>query len=95
MHGREKVVETPGGVGSAVAQPIELFRGPIYGIVDGQLVNVIGVTDLPGMSLAYICADPDEGWTAPVPFSETRIFPTLTRAALQALLETERNTGRT
>lgn len=69
-----------GGKGSTATQeqssktPVTLFSEPRpFGIVDGELVEILGVTDIPGMSPAYICSD-EQGWSAPVPFRETRIF---------------------
>lgn len=70
-------------------QPTPIVLGhPYFAIVDGEFVNVLGTTDIPGMSPAYWCADNYEGHSAPVSFLEARIFPT----AQQALqyLENER-----
>ena len=37
--------------------PGSLFDQPRWGIVDGELVEINGVTDVPGMSPAYLCSD--------------------------------------
>lgn len=62
---------------------IRLFSQPWFGIVDGQLVEVLGVTDIPNMSLAYLCRDVEEGWSAPVPYSQVQLFPTLNQNVIQ------------
>ena len=60
--------------------PIVLAANPYFAIVDGELVNVLGTTDVPGMSPAYWCSDNDEGHSAPVSFLEARIFTTAQQA---------------
>ncbi len=71
-----------------VKQPITLTAGrELFAIVDGELVNVIGATDIPGMSPAYWCSD-NQGHSAPVSFRDARIF-TNAQQALQ-VLEQER-----
>jgi hypothetical protein len=62
----------------------------LVAIVDGELVNVIGGGDIPGMSPVFWCAD-DQGHPAPVSFREARIFTN----AQQALQVLERERGLT
>ena len=66
-----------------LASPIFLAAYPLFAIVDGELVNVLGTTDIPGMSPAYWCSD-SQGISAPVSFREARIFTTA-QEALQVL----------
>jgi hypothetical protein len=63
--------------------PMALYDTPRFGIVDGELVEINGVTDVPGMSPVYLCSD-NQGWSALVPFRETRFFNTA-RQAIDAL----------
>jgi hypothetical protein len=69
-------------------QPISLAATPLFAIVDGELVNVLGTTDIPGMSPAYWCSD-RQGISAPVSFREARVFPTAQEAL--GVLEQERS----
>lgn len=82
------------GSGGAIGATIQWFDTPAYGILDDQIVDVNGVMDLRGFSLAYLCADPETGDNAPVPYDELRFFRTATRAALKQLLEAERRNQR-
>lgn len=59
--------------------PIQLAPREYFAIVDGELVNVIGTTDVPGMSPAYWCAD-SNGTSAPVSVLEAKIFTTAQQA---------------
>ncbi len=68
-------------------QPISLAATPLFAIVDGELVNVLGTTDIPGMSPAYWCSD-RQGISAPVSFREARVFTTAQEAL--GVLEQER-----
>ena len=54
--------------------PVSLFDQPRWGIVDGELVEINGVTDVPGMSPCYLCSDGKDGWSALVPFRENRVL---------------------
>jgi hypothetical protein len=85
---------TPGGESQTPKTPVSLFDQPRWGIVDGELVEINGVTDVPGMSPAYLCSDGKEGWSALVPFRETRYFNTA-RQAIDALQTMGRTTGTT
>jgi hypothetical protein len=82
--------------GSSLAErevntPIALAPREYFAIVDGELVSVIGTTDIPGMSPAYWCTDRD-GVSAPVSVLEAKIFTTA-QQALQ-VLEQQRSTAR-
>lgn len=79
-----------GGQGQP-ASPIYLGGRPYFAIVDGELLTVLGTTDIPGMSPAYWCSD-NEGNSAPVSTRETRIFPTA-QQAIQALEMLRGNPG--
>jgi len=76
--------------------PVALFDQPRWGIVDGELVEINGVTDVPGMSPVYLCSDGKEGWSALVPFRETRYFNTARQAidAMQLMGRTAQTSGR-
>jgi hypothetical protein len=76
--------------------PVSLFNEPRWGIVDGELVEINGVTDVPGMSPAYLCSDGKEGWSALVPFRETRYFNTIRQAldAMQTMGRQSQTSGR-
>lgn len=84
----------PGGAGAATitgdsraAMPAQLVGGREYfSIVDGEIVNVVGTTDIPGMSLAWLCQSEEDGSTAPVSHKEAPLFTTAQRA-LQFLNE--------
>jgi hypothetical protein len=90
QHGQQIQNRQPGTVETGVGpSPIALFPcGPQWAIVDGERVTALGFTDIPGMSLAVICTDPEGGYLAPVPYSDVRLFTELTPAALEALQAT-------
>ena len=58
------------------SQVLSEFRPSRWGIVDQQLVEVLGTQETPGMSLTALCSDPITGHTAPVSLREARIFAT-------------------
>lgn len=67
--------------------PVQLVGGREYfAVVDGEILNVIGTTDIPGMSVAYWLQSDEDGSTAPVSHKEAPIFTTAQRA-LQFLNE--------
>lgn len=63
---------------------VSLFPATRYGIVDGEIVEVLGQDDIPGMSPVLWCSDINNGAYVPVPFREVRHFATAGQA-LQAL----------
>ena len=72
---------------SAPSSPVRLIGGREYfSVVDGEILNVIGTTDIPGMSPAYWLQSDEDGSTAPVSVKEAPIFTTAQRA-LQYLNE--------
>jgi hypothetical protein len=78
---------------SAPSSPVRLIGGREYfSVVDGEILNVIGTTDIPGMSPAYWLQSDEDGSTAPVSVKEAPIFTTAQRA-LQYLNE-QRGTRR-
>jgi hypothetical protein len=73
------------------ASPVRLIGGREYfSVVDGEILNVIGTTDIPGMSPAYWLQSDEDGSTAPVSVKEAPIFTTAQRA-LQFLNEQRGN----
>jgi hypothetical protein len=69
------------------ATPVQLVSGREYfAVVDGEILNVIGTTDIPGMSVAYWLQSDEDGTTAAVSHKEAPIFTTAQRA-LQFLNE--------
>lgn len=73
--------------------PVQLVSGRDYfAVVDGEIVNVIGTTDIPGMSVAYWCQSDEDGSSAAVSHKEAPIFTTPQRA-LQFLQEQRGVTG--
>lgn len=81
-----------GGGDATKPSPIVLGAHPYFAIVDGEFVNVLSITDIPGMSPAYWCSDND-GHSAPVSFLEARIFTTA-QQALQYLEHERAGTSR-
>ena len=71
---------------SGVTTPISTFNDPRpYGIHDGELVEVMGITpDWPGKSPVYWCRSDDDGSSAPLSFLEVQVYSNLA-AATQAL----------
>lgn len=63
---------------------VSLFPATRYGIVDGELVEVLGQDDFPGMSPVLWCSDITTGTYVPVPTREVKHFATAGQA-LQAL----------
>lgn len=62
---------------------VSLFPQTRYGIVDGELVEVLGQDDIPGMSPVLWCADLKTGAYVAIPIREVRHFATAGQA-LQA-----------
>lgn len=63
------------------AAPVQLVSGREYfSVIDGEIVNVIGTTDIPGMSLAWLCQSDEDGSVAPVSHKEAPLFTTAQRA---------------
>ncbi len=81
-----------GGDSQRQTSPVQLQSGREFvAVVDGEIVNVIGTTDIPGMSPAYWCQSEEDGSSAPVSTKEAAIFSTPQRA-LQYLLQQQGNT---
>lgn len=77
-------------IDTRAAAPVQLVSGQqLFAVVDGEIVNVIGTTDIPGMSVAYWCQSDEDGSSAPVSHKEAPIFTTPQRA-LQFLNEQQR-----
>jgi len=72
--------------------PISLSPRDLFAIVDGELVNVLGTTDIPGMSPAYWCSDNNTGASAAVSAREAAVFTTA-QQALQFLEQQRRQPG--
>lgn len=75
---------------SAQGKPrVSLFPATRYGIVDHEIVEVLGQDDIPGMSPVLWCSDLTTGAYVPVPIREVRHFATAGQAlqALQAELK--------
>lgn len=82
---------------TAPKAPVSLFESPRWGIVDGELVEINGIDpDRPGMSPAYLCSDPKNGWSAFVSIRETRYFNTPSQAldAMSTMGRTSQTSGR-
>lgn len=74
-------------IADRATSPVQLVGGREYfAVVDGEILNVIGTTDIPGMSVAYWLQSDEDGSTAPVSHKEAPIFTTAQRA-LQFLNE--------
>lgn len=63
---------------------VSLFPATRYGIVDGELVEVLGQDDIPGMSPVLWCSDISTGTYVPIPTRDVKHFATAGQA-LQAL----------
>lgn len=71
---------------------VSLFPQTRYGIVDGELVEVLGQDDIPGMSPVLWCADLKTGAYVAIPIREVRHFATAGQA-LQAFQQQQQYAG--
>lgn len=70
--------------GSPGKPRVSLFPATRYGIVDHEIVEVLGQDDIPGMSPVLWCSDLTTGAYVPIPIREVKHFATAGQA-LQAL----------